>query len=134
MRMIVRSVSAAAVMTALCGCGESEFAPIEGQVFYEAKPLTSGVVMFQPPNGPPSRGDLGPDGRFSLSTPGREDGARIGMNKVRVSSREKPKGGDAELALGKSLIPERYETFDSSGLTADVKPDGNEPFVFRLKN
>jgi hypothetical protein len=69
---------------------------------------------------------------MKLETPGREAGARIGVNKVRIASRETPAGGDTEMALGKSLIPERYGNFESSGLTAEVKPDGNEPFVFRL--
>lgn len=87
--------------------------------------------MFQPPNGPPARADV-VAGAFKLETPGREAGARIGLNKVRIASRATPAGGDAEMALGKSLIPERYGNFESSGLTAEVKPDGNEPFVFRL--
>jgi hypothetical protein len=116
----------------VAGCSKSELVPVEGQVFYKNQPLTSGVVMFQPAAGPPARGDIQPDGRFTLSTPDRGDGARVGENKVRVSSRAKPPGGDAEIALGKPLIPERYELFDSSGLTAEVKEAGNEPFVFRL--
>lgn len=114
------------------GCSNpAEFVPVEGQVFYKEQPLASGVIMFQPPNGPPARADV-VAGAFKLETPGREAGARIGLNKVRIASRATPAGGDAEMALGKSLIPERYGNFESSGLTAEVKPDGNEPFVFRL--
>jgi hypothetical protein len=114
-----------------CGCSQSEFVPVEGQVLYKEQPLKSGVIMFQPPNGPPARADI-VAGDFKLETLGGEAGARIGLNKVRIASREMPAGGDVEMALGKSLIPERYGNFESSGLTADVKPDGNEPFVFRL--
>lgn len=125
-------LSAAAAAAASTGCSRpAEFVPIEGQVFYKDKPLTNGVIMFQPSKGPAARADI-VAGVYKLETPGREAGARIGLNKVRIASRETPSNGDAELALGKSLIPERYGTFESSGLTADVKPDGNEPFVFRL--
>lgn len=116
------------------GCSKpAEFVPVEGQVFFKEQPLASGVIMFQPPNGPPARADV-VAGVFKLETPGREAGARIGLNKVRIASRATPAGGDAEMALGKSLIPERYGNFESSGLTAEVKSDGNEPFVFRLSD
>jgi hypothetical protein len=120
-----------AVAATSFGCSQTEFVPVEGQVLYKDQPLASGVIMFQPPNGPPARADI-VAGAFKLETPGREAGARIGVNKVRIASRETPAGGDAEMALGKSLIPDRYGDFESSGLTAEVKPDGNEPFVFRL--
>ena len=115
------------------GCSESEFVPVEGQVLFKDKPLASGVIMFQPANGPPSRSDI-TAGAFKLTTLDGQQGARIGLNKVRIASRATPQGSDAELALGKSLIPERYAHFDSSELTAEVKPEVNEPFVFRLED
>jgi hypothetical protein len=113
------------------GCSKSEFVPIEGQVLYKDQPLASGVIMFQPPNGPPARSDI-VNGAFKIESLDGEPGARIGLNRVRIASRAKPPGGDAEIALGKSQIPEKYEQFESSELTADVKPTGNEPFEFKL--
>jgi len=122
----------AAFASFAAGCAESEFTPVRGQVFYKSVPLTSGVVMFQPPYGPPSRGTIQQDGTFELATPGRADGARPGVNQVRISSREEPPIQRGELKLGRLLIPERYTQFGDSGLTAEVKPGSNEPFVFHL--
>ena len=120
-------------LASLAGCNaEPEYVPAKGQVFYKSSPLTSGVVMFQPTNGPPATGLIQSDGTFELTTPGRGDGARIGPNAVRISSREPPRDQSTEVALGPLLIPERYTDFASSGLTAEVEPQNNEPFVFRL--
>jgi hypothetical protein len=123
-----------ALIPLIAGCANSEpeYVPVRGQVLYRDKPLTSGVVMFQPSHGPPARGTIQSDGAFDLTTPGRADGARIGLNHVRISSREAPAEKGGEIAMGRLLIPDRYADFASSGLTAEVKPAGNEPFVFHL--
>lgn len=88
--------------------------------------------MFQPANGPPARGTIQPDGTFELETVNREAGARIGANRVRISARELPTNYSTEIGLGKTLIPLRYNDITTSGLTAEVKSDSNEPFVFHL--
>ena len=120
-------------LTLLGGCtAEPDYVPAKGHVFYKGSPLTSGVVMFQPTNGPPATGLIQSDGTFELTTPGRAEGARIGPNAVRISSRQAPRNQTTEIALGPLLIPEQYTDFTSSGLTAEVKPQNNEPFVFRL--
>jgi hypothetical protein len=133
---MVRSVALLAliaVMLVAGGCAKSEYVPARGQVYYNDKPLATGVVMFQPSDGPPARGTIQTDGTFELTTPGRAAGARIGNNRVRIASREvHPEAG--EVALGRNLIPERYNDFVTSGLTAEVKPTDNDPFVFRLKD
>jgi hypothetical protein len=115
----------------LPGCTKSEFVRVEGQVLFNEQPLSRGVIMFQPPQGPPSRSDV-VDGAFRIESLDGAEGARVGLNKVRIASREASAGGDAEIALGRSRIPERYGDFESSELTAEVRPNGNEPFVFRL--
>lgn len=124
-------LSAAACL--LVGCGErQELAPVRGKVTYQGKPLTSGVVMFQPQNGPPARGQIQPDGAFELELLGEGLGAPLGPNKVRISSREQPKDTGAEIGLGKLLIPKRYTDFDTSGLQVEVTPGQSDPFVFEL--
>jgi hypothetical protein len=110
----------------------SEFVPVRGQVLYKDKPLSSGVVMFQPENGPPARGNIQADGTFELTTIGRAGGARVGSNKVRIASRGTGKNNGGEVALGSSQIPERYNDISTSGLTVEVKSTSNDPFVFRL--
>jgi len=115
------------------GCSEPNYAPVTGQVYYNGKPLAKGVVMFQPSNGQPARGTIQTDGTFKLETPGEAEGARIGLNQVRISSRE-THADAGEIALGRMLIPERYNDFVTSGLTAEVKPADNDRFVFRLQD
>ena len=130
-RITITGLALIACVGGAAGCSKSELAPVGGQVLYNDRPLAAGVIMFQPPNGPPFRSDI-VNGAFTMTSLDGEKGARVGLNKVRVASRETPAGGDAEIALGRSLIPERYEHFESSELAADVKPAGNEPFVFKL--
>jgi predicted small lipoprotein YifL len=121
------------VVAMLAGCGKSypDYYPVTGKVYYRDQPLTTGVVMFQPPSGPPATGQIQSDGSFTLVTHGRADGAMPGLNQVRITAREM-KADAAEMALGKHLIPERYSQFSTSGLTAEVSAGDNEPFEFRL--
>jgi len=122
----------------LVGCGESRpLAPVEGQVLYKGKPLEFGSVTFQPPGGQPARADIGPGGKFVLNTPGEGDGAVIGLNKVRVTCYEsqapgKTPASEGEGGLGKSLIPERYSSYETSGITMEVKSGQNEPLIIEL--
>ena len=115
------------------GCGKSypDYFPVSGKILYRDKPVTSGVIMFQPLSGPPASGEIRFDGTFELVTHGRAEGAQAGLNQVRITSRDM-KGDGGEMALGRHLIPERYSQFTTSGFTARVKPGENEPFEFRL--
>lgn len=95
--------------------------------------------MFQhEQGGQPSQAEIQPDGTFTLSTYSANDGARIGLNRVAVYCYESQNPSRAstrsagEQSLGKLLIPQRYAMFSTSGLTAEVLPDSNEPFVFEL--
>lgn len=117
------------------GCSnETDYVDVHGKVYYNDKPLTSGVIMFQPRNGPPARGTIQPDGSFQLNIIGKDVGARIGLNKVRIASRKPPVEGPLEPSLGPLITPKKYDSFVTSGLTAEVKAEGNEPFVFHLKD
>ena len=129
-RMLIPTLIVAVPLVA--GCSESDYAAVRGQVFYNDQPLSQGVVMFQPANGPPARGAIQPDGTFELEMLGNGKGARIGTNRVRISAREEPKNQYGEIGLGRRLIPARYDDITTSGLTAEVNPENNEPFVFRL--
>jgi hypothetical protein len=128
-----RLLMALSFLVVLAGCGKSypDYYPVTGKVYYRDKPLTTGVIMFQPPSGPPATGQIQADGSFTLVTHGRAYGAMPGLNQVRITAREM-KVDAAEMALGKYLIPERYSQFSTSGLSAEVNAVKNEPFEFRL--
>ncbi len=117
------------------GCGESrEFAPVSGTVYYNGKPVDSGVVMFQPAAGEMARGTIRADGTYTLETLGKSSGVAPGSCKVRVSVRSAAPNTGGEVGLGKLLIPEVYSDFDRSGLVFDVRPDRQEPYDIRLED
>lgn len=123
----------------LFGCNSKPaIAPVSGKILYNGQPLPYGNVVFQPSKGQPAGGAVQPDGSFRLSTFSEYDGAIVGPHKVRVScyasqrpSAKANKGG-GEATLGESLIPSQYGFADSSGLTADITPEGNDSLVFEL--
>jgi len=143
-RMRVWLATAAAAMV-LVGCGGSEFqlAPVKGKVTYNGKPLEFGAVIFIPEKGPAAIGQIQSDGTFVLQTGthgGRmQRGAVVGKHKVEIRCMDtqrpgyKPSAGH-EMPIGKSLIPTKYNQADSSGLTAEVTPQGPNDFHFDLKD
>lgn len=122
------------------GCGDPvEMAPIAGTVNYKGVPLKFGTVMFQPiAGGQPAHGVIQPDGSFVLSTYNIGAGTRIGTNRVSVRCYENqdPAKSGGQFAggqsLGRLLIPIKYTMASSSGITIDVKPDGNSPVNLEL--
>ena len=125
----------------LTGCGgDTNIAPFTGEVRYKGKPLEFGSVMLQPvEGGQPSNAIIQSDGTFVMSIREVGEGATIGQNRVRVTcfpaqNTNKTANASQELALGKSLIPTKYNSFGSSGLTIEVKPENNEPYVIELDN
>ena len=136
------SCALAAAVVLMAGCGDGpHVVPVEGKVqFADGEPLPFGSVMFQPPAGKPARGIIQSDGTFEMTTETEGDGAVVGMNLVRITctTSQDPavqaRSGDAPvMKLGESLIHERYSILGSSGLTADVKPSDNQPFVFTVE-
>lgn len=107
------------------GCGRRPpLAPVSGRVTLDGKPLEFGSVMIQPSAGPAARGTIRPDGGFTVGTFAPGDGAIVGPATVRVACYEQQRPGTpaqpGEPTLGKSLIPEKYTQFETSGITATV--------------
>lgn len=128
-------IVACVAIVAGCGSPKTPTAEVSGNVTYRGKPLTSGAVLFQPSSGPTAKGDISSDGSFRLSTFGINDGAILGTHKVGISCYAPDaaaKSPSHEPGLGKPLIPEKYLSFQTSGLTAEVKSDANY-FEFELK-
>jgi hypothetical protein len=119
----------ALVAFAGCGSDKSAMAPVTGKVTLDGKPFTTGGIATIPVAGRGAMGRINSDGTFELSTFGAGDGALVGTHKVAVAAYEGGSGGP-EGSLGKSLIPMRYTSPESSGLTIEVTADGpNEPVL-----
>ncbi|QDV70001.1 hypothetical protein Poly24_37200 [Rosistilla carotiformis] len=127
---------------ALVGCGPSGhpgLIPVSGKVTIDGEPLQTGTVEFIPDTskgttGQVAFGQIGADGTFQLRTFEPNDGVKPGSYKVGVQAMEVvPFDPEApEPPSDKSLIPTRYADAITSGLTAEVKPESNDPLQFEL--
>lgn len=140
-RLFPRLVVLLVALPAVAGCGkESTLAPLHGTVTYRGRPLEFGSVTLQPAHGgQASRADIQPDGSFAMKTFHGSEGATIGLNRIRVACypAQRPAAedrGGSEGSLGKSLIPEHYNSFSSSDLSVEVLPIENPPLKIELND
>jgi hypothetical protein len=101
--------------------------PVRGRILFESTPLANAYVVLNSTSKEtrPPRADAftAADGTFSLSTYTANDGAPAGDYKVTVVWR-KP-FFTAEGKLGPNLLPARYASAETSGLTFTVKRGEN---------
>lgn len=118
-----------------CSDGRPSRVPVSGQVLIDGKPLAFGYVRFVPDDARPSGGDIGPDGRFTLTCFDGSDGAVLGRHRVEVNAREQLGPTTARLHA-----PRKYLNVDTSGLEVDISGptdsllielswEGGQPFV-----
>ena len=106
--------------------------PITGRVvFADGQPVAAGTIEFRPHRGgSPARSAIDADGRFVLTTAGRQ-GAVTGEHDVLVLQLAVVEGVERHVHRGSFAAPsrrrvhERHAQPDRSGLTAKVMP--NEP-------
>lgn len=136
---IRRPATAAAVVGCMLGvvcstgCGNSaEFGDVSGTISVAGSPVGPGTIMFDPvpgegPIGPSAVGQIGADGRYTLTLPGGKTGAHVGEYRVMILSAVKEEFGEEEAATTRkpSRINVRYEDIKHSGLTATVVPGDN---------
>lgn len=115
------------ILTAGCGPSGPRRYVVEGTVTYQGRPLPLGTVMFVPTEGPPSKpAVIDEAGHYRLE-------AVAGEHRVQVMAMPERKGGrpDPNIEGGfdytgvpevKSLIPEKYTRFHTSGITVTVEP------------
>jgi hypothetical protein len=114
--------------------------PVSGHLLYEGQPTPQALVIFHAvddPNPPPAkpRGVIDKDGRFTVSTYVRGDGAPVGRYTVTVTW-QKPlnrPGNVGEEAFGPNLLPPKYSDPKTTDLSAEVKEGVNELPPFHLK-
>ena len=148
----------------LAGCGRSQKWPARTEpttavVRLDGKPVEGALVMLGPVGkGYASQGTTAADGKVTLTTFRPGDGAVAGRYKVLVSSEEvrdnpalkfpdpaidreaydlaKHKAAAAGLAfyLRRQLLPERYVSFDTSGLEAEIRQGSVNEVVLELSS
>ncbi len=136
-------VSLLVCFSLVSGCGESlpKTVPVRGRVTWQGKPLPMGTVTFQPaesgPGGPlrPAVATIESDGTYQLSTFRTHDGASPGEYTVAIHA-STPPPMEAGSPPPKWLVPPKYATPATSGLTATVPADASEELVlnFDLKD
>lgn len=99
-----------------CGDGRPTRVPVSGIVLVDGKPLAGGYVTVVPEKARPGGGEIGKDGRFTLTTFEGEDGCVLGEHKVAVVATQ---------AIGNRGVrwfaPKKYSDAASSGLTVKVE-------------
>jgi hypothetical protein len=105
------------------GCGQRrpQRVPVSGRVLIDGKPLTRGHVRFVPANDRPSSGDIGPDGRFTLSCFEFQDGAVVGKHRVAVIANEPV----SETQM-RWHAPDKYADHMTSGLVVEISEPTNQ--------
>jgi len=123
---------ACVALSACAGCGSGDFpvAKVTGKVLCEGQPVAGCAVYFEPLRtggtdssaivGKPGFAFTKPDGTFTISTSevGAEDGAVVGMHRVRV--------GRGEAKCNCSMNDEK------TLIEVEVKADGNNDFEIVL--
>jgi hypothetical protein len=138
MRSIASSLLLLCTIALFVGCGDGrpKRVPFSGQVLIDNQPLTTGTIMVIPDNERPATGQIGADGRFTLSTYGDNDGVVLGTHRVEIVARETQDGAI------KHLTPRKYQDAATSGLTITVENptsdyklelswEGEKPFIER---
>jgi hypothetical protein len=142
----------AASALAAVGCakgvpGRPKLVPAGGRVVYNGQPLEGAhVTFFNAESNVAAYAQTNADGTFSLTTFDPNDGAvpgqqKISVSKVKITGPEPDPNEDRiaippeKLALRKRvwLIPERYGSPATSGLTADIPDSGKTDIVVELR-
>jgi hypothetical protein len=128
-----------AAMSITVGCGSSEVVGrVDGRITVAGEPLDHGTVVFQ--NVQTTIGILAPigeDGKYHVRTY-KHDGLSPGDYQVAIQPQEIATGTPSMIAppntqkKHKSVIPAKYQSTSTSGLTATVKLGANPPFDFDL--
>lgn len=135
------------IAAAMSGCGgEAGLASVKGRVTYKGQPVTTGEIFFTPdePGKRGAKGVIGSDGYYTLGTFGNGDGAYVGKHKVSVISQGPDKPIPPKMknrmleedmqGTGDPLVPKKYFSPQSSGLTADVADGKSNVIDFELKD
>jgi len=127
-----RIVALAAVMGLLAGCARDDWGYLSGTVQLNGEPVGPGSIMLEPVDGlhAGAVGAFGEDGKYTIQSAGRKEGARTGEYNVTIHG-----PGFTEEGAGSppaSKIPARYGNPSTSGLKVTIEP-GNKTVDFDLE-
>lgn len=131
--LLLAGVLASTALFAGCGPkGTEKTGRVSGKLTYKGAALSNAVVTFTPEKGRPGTGETDADGKFSISTFGKDDGAVLGKHKIAIT--EKPAGGApampgtpeaANAVAPVDRFPAKYKTNEASQLEFEVKAGSN---------
>jgi hypothetical protein len=128
-----------AVVVVQTGCGPSgpRMNRVTGTVSYQNEPLPYGIIMFVPESGPPSQPvRIGPDGRYELkAVAGRHAVQVVAVPPVEGELDPNEEGGInySQTPPPKSLIPEKYNRHETSGVSVLVEQHDDNVLDIELK-
>jgi len=104
-------------LAAVVGCGDGRPArvAVSGTVTIDGAPVKRGSIKFVPEKGRPSTGEIGPDGRFTLTCYDGKDGALPGKHHVQVDGNRAVSEMKAEI-----FTPKHYADFRTSGIEVTI--------------
>src|SRR5262245_36348370 len=136
---VLAALSAALLITSGCSNGRIKTYPVGGQVLYNGDPLKGVDIALHPMDpkndtGYPPHATTDANGKFTLTTFLKDDGAPAGEFRVAVAFAVEAidEGSDQ----GKRLsfqVPEKYHRAETSGLTVTIKPGSNDLEPIRLQ-
>jgi len=140
MNRAANGIATAMLVVMFLGCGDGRPArvPTSGQVLIDGKPLEHGFVQVVPSGQRPATGQLGPGGRFVLTTFDPDDGCVRGKHPAAVIALESIDGSSQRWHA-----PKKYMSVETSGLEVDISEPtdslvinltwaGGQPFIERF--
>lgn len=117
-------VFALAVLT-IVGCGSGDRGYLTGTVSLDGTPVGPGTITFDPVSEttPGAMASFGEDGRYTVFSSGRKEGAVPGEYRVRIHGGEEF-GTEGEAPV-ETKIPARYGQPGSTELTVIIEPGQN---------
>lgn len=122
----------------VAGCGEKNWATVNGTVMVNGTPIGPGTIMFEPTGSgdPRARSGIGnfkEDGKYVVRSAGGRDGIPAGEYQVLIDGKPAESSGDEFVDPARiTKIPAKYLNPSTSGLTASLEA-GENTVDFDLK-
>ena len=110
-------VALAVGILSLAGCGDGgpNMVPVSGVVLLDGQPLDYGHIQVIPADWRPASGQIGKDGRFTLTTTEPNDGCAVGTHQVAILA-----GESITAETTRWHAPAKYADIQTSNLTVNI--------------